>query len=256
MRRHAARLREDLAALFETFGEDRSVTVPVRSVLKCEATTGVCQACYGRSLATGKRAQIGDAVGIIAAQSIGEPGTQLTLRTFHTGGVAAGSDITTGLPRVEELMEARRTPKGEAVVSEISGIAHIVQNDRYSDLRTVKIEYSQMVNDEYDLPAGWTIAVEDGSEVQAGDVLAYVEEGGDTATTVAQNAGRIRIETPAAGDGAGNAKVIVSYELRQSAEYEIPSTARLLVRKNRTALAVEIAARIRDRLRAPAKWSK
>ena len=86
--------------------------VPVRSVLKCEAPTGVCQACYGRAMATGATAQIGDAVGIIAAQSIGEPGTQLTMRTFHTGGVA-GADITHGLPRVVELFEARK-PKGLA----------------------------------------------------------------------------------------------------------------------------------------------
>ena len=94
--------------------------VPVRSVLKCEATTGVCQACYGRSMATGQLAQIGDAVGIIAAQSIGEPGTQLTMRTFHTGGVA-GADITHGLPRVVELFEARK-PKGLAKIAEQDGV--------------------------------------------------------------------------------------------------------------------------------------
>ena len=98
-----------------------SSRVPVRSVLKCEAPTGVCQACYGRSMATGKVAQIGDAVGIIAAQSIGEPGTQLTMRTFHTGGVA-GADITHGLPRVVELFEARK-PKGLAKIAEVSGHA-------------------------------------------------------------------------------------------------------------------------------------
>src|SRR5579863_6505707 len=98
--------RAELADLVESWHDDTEkghvIVVPVRSVLKCEAPTGVCQACYGRSLATGKLAQIGDAVGIIAAQSIGEPGTQLTMRTFHTGGVA-GADITHGLPRVVEL---------------------------------------------------------------------------------------------------------------------------------------------------------
>ena len=93
--------------------------VPVRSVLKCEAPSGVCQACYGRAMATGQLAQIGDAVGIIAAQSIGEPGTQLTMRTFHTGGVA-GADITHGLPRVVELFEARK-PKGLAKIAEQDG---------------------------------------------------------------------------------------------------------------------------------------
>ncbi len=106
------------------------------------------------------------AVGIIAAQSIGEPGTQLTLRTFHTGGVAAGADITTGLPRVEELFEARRTPKGEAVVTEIGGVASIEQSDRYSDLRVVGSKHSEMINDEYDLPEGWEITVKDEDEVK------------------------------------------------------------------------------------------
>ena len=110
--------RAELAALVEALERGRRrVKVPVRSVLKCEAPTGVCQACYGRSMATGNTAQIGDAVGIIAAQSIGEPGTQLTMRTFHTGGVA-GADITHGLPRVVELFEARK-PKGLAKIAEV-----------------------------------------------------------------------------------------------------------------------------------------
>src|SRR4029077_14411747 len=108
--------RAELAQLIEAFGEDgengQAATVSVRSVLKCQAVTGICQGCYGRSMASGKTAQIGDAVGIIAAQSIGEPGTQLTMRTSHTGGVA-GADITHGLPRVVELLEARK-PKGLA----------------------------------------------------------------------------------------------------------------------------------------------
>ena len=102
--------------------------VPVRSVLKCEAPSGVCQACYGRAMATGKLAQIGDAVGIIAAQSIGEPGTQLTMRTFHTGGVA-GADITHGLPRVVELFEARK-PKGLAKIAEHDGVVSIEETDK------------------------------------------------------------------------------------------------------------------------------
>ena len=108
--------------------EERDVTVPVRSVLKCEAPTGVCQACYGRSMATGALAQIGDAVGIIAAQSIGEPGTQLTMRTFHTGGVA-GADITHGLPRVVELFEARK-PKGLAKIAEVDGEVTVEETDK------------------------------------------------------------------------------------------------------------------------------
>ncbi len=104
------------------------VAVPVRSVLKCRATSGVCQACYGRAMATGQLAQIGDAVGIIAAQSIGEPGTQLTMRTFHTGGVA-GADITHGLPRVVELFEARK-PKGLAQIAEQDGTVSIEESEK------------------------------------------------------------------------------------------------------------------------------
>ncbi len=124
--------RAELADLFEAWSEDTAkgivINVPVRSVLKCRATTGVCQACYGRSLATGNLAQIGDAVGIIAAQSIGEPGTQLTMRTFHTGGIA-GADITHGLPRVVELFEARK-PKGLARIAEVGGKVTIEETDK------------------------------------------------------------------------------------------------------------------------------
>ncbi len=102
--------------------------IKVRSVLNCESAVGTCAACYGRSLATGKRVDIGEAVGIIAAQSIGEPGTQLTMRTFHTGGAASAADITQGLPRVQELFEAR-TPKGEALMAEAAGRVHIDESD-------------------------------------------------------------------------------------------------------------------------------
>jgi DNA-directed RNA polymerase subunit beta' len=124
--------RAELADIVSAWTDDTDkgivVNVPVRSVLKCEAQTGVCQACYGRSLATGTLAQIGDAVGIIAAQSIGEPGTQLTMRTFHTGGVA-GADITHGLPRVVELFEARK-PKGLAKIAEVGGKVSIEDSDK------------------------------------------------------------------------------------------------------------------------------
>ena len=104
------------------------MTIPVRSVLKCELETGVCQACYGRALATGATVELGDAVGIIAAQSIGEPGTQLTMRTFHTGGVA-GQDITQGLPRVVELFEARK-PKGLAQMAEVDGRVAVEESEK------------------------------------------------------------------------------------------------------------------------------
>ncbi|MGB9674253.1 MAG: DNA-directed RNA polymerase subunit beta' [Anaerolineales bacterium] len=193
--------------------------VKVRSPLTCELVHGICAKCYGLDLGRGKMVEVGTAVGIVAAQSIGEPGTQLTLRTFHTGGVAAGGDITTGLPRVEELFEARKTPKGEAVVSEISGTVSIMQSDRYSDLREVHVKHTQMVEEPYEIPEGWKIAVEDGGEVSQNDVLAFASE---DATIVAQNHGRVRIE--------GN-RVIVSHEVKEEETYDIPSSARLLVKE-------------------------
>jgi len=193
-------------------------SVKVRSPLTCELTHGICAKCYGMDLGRGQMVDIGSAVGIVAAQSIGEPGTQLTLRTFHTGGVAAGSDITTGLPRVEELFEARKTPKGEAVVAEIGGVVEITQSDKYSDMRIVRVEHAELISDEYDLPEGVTIAVEDGEEIKAKAVLAQLDE---DATIVAENAGRVRIEEN---------KVVVSYDLTEEEDYEIPSNARLLVK--------------------------
>jgi DNA-directed RNA polymerase subunit beta' len=192
--------------------------IKVRSPLTCELLHGVCARCYGMDLGRGNLVEIGSAVGIVAAQSIGEPGTQLTLRTFHSGGVAAGGDITTGLPRVEELFEARKTPKGEAVVTEIGGRVHIEQSDRYSDLRVIRVEYAEMIHDEYDLPDGWEVIVEDEGEVAQGDVLATMNE----ATIAAQNGGRVSLEKN---------KVTVSYELNEEAEYEIPSSSRLLVKQ-------------------------
>jgi len=202
--------------------------VKVRSPLTCELNHGICAFCYGLDLGRGDLVGIGAAVGIVAAQSIGEPGTQLTLRTFHTGGVAAGGDITTGLPRVEELFEARRIPKGEAVVSEIGGVVYVTQSDRYSDLRIAKVEHSELISDEYDLAEGWTIAVEDGTEVENGDTLAYLEE---DAKITAQNAGRVRVEAAdlKSQKSKPGDKIIVSYEDHEEIEYDIPSTARLLI---------------------------
>ena len=136
--------------------------VKVRSALTCELEHGICAKCYGLDLGRGDMVDLGAAVGIVAAQSIGEPGTQLTLRTFHTGGVAAtGADITTGLPRVEELFEARKQPKGESVVAEISGTVRILQSDKYADLREIQILHSEMVHDEYSIPEEWKTVVKD-----------------------------------------------------------------------------------------------
>ncbi len=163
---------------------------------------------------------LGAAVGIVAAQSIGEPGTQLTLRTFHTGGVAAGgADITTGLPRVEELFEARKQPKGESVVAEISGVVRILQSDKYADLREVQIEHTEMVHDEYSVPEDWKFFVKDEAVVKASEVLASK----DKATIVAQHGGKVAVEKK-------DHKVIVSYEQGEEKTSEIPTTARLLVK--------------------------
>jgi DNA-directed RNA polymerase subunit beta' len=160
-------LREHLADLL---AEQEKGTfeggVPVRSVLKCEAAAGVCQACYGRSMATGKVAQIGDAVGIIAAQSIGEPGTQLTMRTFHTGGVA-GADITHGLPRVVELFEARK-PKGLARMAEQDGVVAIEETDK---ALTVVITDDAGEEHRYTFPRRTRVFVENGERVEVGKQL-------------------------------------------------------------------------------------
>ncbi|MFZ1382148.1 MAG: DNA-directed RNA polymerase subunit beta' [Scrofimicrobium sp.] len=144
--------------------------IRVRSVLACEAAVGTCAACYGRSLATGKRVDIGEAVGIIAAQSIGEPGTQLTMRTFHTGGAASGgSDITQGLPRVQELFEAR-TPKGVAVMSEAAGVVEI--DDENPNHRTIIIKRDDDKEDLHiEITRRQKLLVESGDVVKAGQQL-------------------------------------------------------------------------------------
>jgi len=192
--------------------------VKVFSPLTCELEHGICQKCYGMDFGRGRLVDIGSAVGIVAAQSIGEPGTQLTLRTFHTGGVAAGGDITTGLPRVEELFEARRLPKGEAVVTEIAGVARLEQSDRYSNIRVVRVEHSKMIGEIYEAPKAWRIRVKEEDEVSEGDLLISKGEGNEI---ISKHVGRVRI------DGRN---VIVSYEIRDEEEYEIPSNTRLLVK--------------------------
>ena len=145
-------------------------SVEVRTILRCRARRGVCAHCYGADLAHGTPVNIGESVGVIAAQSIGEPGTQLTMRTFHTGGVA-GSDITQGLPRIEELFEARR-PKKTAIVTEYTGTAHIQSDKRLSK---VIIQDPEDYNDDkeisYDIPFGTRICVEEGQRVFRGQAL-------------------------------------------------------------------------------------
>ncbi len=192
--------------------------VYVRSPMTCGLQRGICALCYGRDLGRGTLVHIGTAVGIIAAQSIGEPGTQLTLRTFHTGGVAAGGDITTGLPRVEELFEARKHPKGEAEISDIDGIVHIVRED---GRRRVIVSKSETLTDEYTVPEGWTVLVSDGDVVNAGEPVARQgteEEPGEQ--ILARRRGTVH------RDGR---RVRVTYERRDEREYEIPPAVRLLV---------------------------
>ncbi len=190
--------------------------VLVRSPLTCELQFGMCAQCYGMDLGRGNMVELGAAVGIVAAQSIGEPGTQLTLRTFHTGGVAAGGDITTGLPRVEELFEARKKPKGEAVTSEIEGTVRIVSSDRPDGQRVIQVTDSQMLRDEYSIPGNWSLRIENGDNVETGDTLASRGE----STIAASHGGKARVK---------DRKVTISYEQREEVEYEVPASARLLV---------------------------
>ncbi|HUS04307.1 MAG TPA: DNA-directed RNA polymerase subunit beta' [Dehalococcoidia bacterium] len=201
--------------------------VYVRSPLSCHAQFGVCQYCYGRDLARRQLVNLGTAVGIIAAQSIGEPGTQLTLRTFHTGGVV-GTDITSGLPRVEELFEAR-IPKSKAIISEIEGTVEVLNADEGN---VVKVTSSEFYLDEYALPSGASTLVNDGQYVNVGSILLHPASSSEKpeeqlpATTeeqpvVARIAGQVIIE-----DG----HLYIKYEERDEREYTIPHGARLLVK--------------------------
>ena len=210
-------INQDMARKIAASGVEE---VKVRSPLTCILQHGICAKCYGLDLGRGLMVGLGSAVGIVAAQSIGEPGTQLTLRTFHTGGVAAtGADITTGLPRVEELFEARKMPKGEAVVAEISGTVRVKQSEKYADLREVIIEQSELISDEYGIPEDWKFIVKDEAEVKAGETLATLDE----AKIVAQHGGRVRVEKK-------DRKVVVSYDRREESINEVPTTSRLLVK--------------------------
>jgi DNA-directed RNA polymerase subunit beta' len=202
---------EETAAAIEDEGIE---AILVRSPMTCQLHRGICALCYGRDLGRGKMVAIGAAVGIVAAQSIGEPGTQLTLRTFHTGGVAHAGDITAGLPRVEEVFEARKKPKGEAPMSEIGGVVHVVRAD---DERHVLIVDSGIERFEHEIKRGWKILVEDGDEVKAGDPLATWRE---EKQIVAEKSGRVSVE---------DRQITLIHERRVEREYKVPATGRLLV---------------------------
>src|SRR5205085_2208642 len=185
--------------------------VKVRSGLTCQAREGVCRLCYGRNLATGKVVEIGEAVGVIAAQSIGEPGTQLTMRTFHTGGVA-GIDITQGLPRVEELFEAR-IPKGKAIISEIDGELEIIRQEQ---TRKVKVTSKEEFEISYPLETGMQALVKNGEEVMEGQELA--RHPASEALIRTRHAGKAKV---------GKKEITVKTVDEESREYLIPHGARI-----------------------------
>ena len=187
--------------------------VLVRSPLHCQLEHGICSLCYGSDMGRGGPVSIGSAVGIIAAQSIGEPGTQLTLRTFHTGGVAGVEDITHGLPRVQELFEARN-PKGEAIISDLDGRVELITHEDGS--RVVKVISSEVRKDEYEVPSNWSILVEDGDQIAAKTKLAKRGE----QEILAENSGRVQREEN---------KIVINWDSTQEEEYQIESAARVRV---------------------------
>jgi DNA-directed RNA polymerase subunit beta' len=189
-------------------------SVVYRSPLTCEARHGICQRCYGWHMGGRSLAKIGDAVGIVAAQSIGEPGTQLTMRTFHTGGVA-GIDITSGLPRVEELFEAR-VPKGEAVLGEIDGVVEI---NREEDQRTIKIVSRETYRDELEVRPGYQTLVTTGDYVDVNQAVAEAADNGQP-PVLARLAGMVELV-----DG----RVVVTAEERDERTYVVPPSARIRV---------------------------
>ncbi|HEX2142313.1 MAG TPA: DNA-directed RNA polymerase subunit beta' [Candidatus Limnocylindria bacterium] len=207
-------LDEAVVARIEASSIDR---VNVRSPLTCAARHGVCRQCYGRDLATGRLVELGQAVGIIAAQSIGEPGTQLTMRTFHTGGVA-GEDITQGLPRVEELFEAR-IPKGQAIMSEIDGTVEVVRTGPDQPI-TVLVTHRESYDTPFKVTPQHEVLVANGDEVSEGQLLARIGEGEDVVEIKAPSAGRVTKK--------GTTLTLHSEDVDQR-EYAVPHSARIRV---------------------------
>jgi DNA-directed RNA polymerase subunit beta' len=204
----------------------------VRSPFACQAKRGICQRCYGRSLATGKLVEEGVAIGIIAAQSIGEPGTQLTMRTFHTGGVA-GLDITSGLPRVEEIFESR-VPKGLAIITEIDGVVSV---SRSGDQRVLTVTSTRSVTEEYELPEGYELQVENGDEVRIDQLLAAPPTAKEGEETAESKLPAVPLLSTADGtiefvrdSGRRRPKALrVTGVITEQREYPVPANARLRV---------------------------
>ena len=232
-----------LRKLVEEFGEHAATaTIPVRSVLKCRAEYGLCRLCYGTFLATGGPAEIGDAVGIIAAQSIGEPGTQLTMRTFHTGGVA-GSDITHGLPRVVEIFEARN-PKGAGTLTDVAGKVDVDDSER-----TIKVTITPTAIDEkgelpdpkeYAFPRRTRLKVATGQLVESGDAL---------------NEGSLEPDRPAHAQGRHGDRAVPRRRGAERLQVAGRRDPRQAHRADRASDAEEGAGRERRRYRAPARAS-
>jgi len=210
---------------------DAGITeVCIRSPLTCQTGKGICQQCYGIDLARGGLVDVGVAVGIIAAQSIGEPGTQLTMRTFHTGGVA-GLDITGGLPRVEELLEARN-PKGQAIITEMDGVAEITDID---DGLKIKITNLEDHRDDYPIPPGYEAAVTNGQLVDADHVLALPiskdteeELTNDLKPVLARLQGTIEVDEN---------QIYITYKEMEEKDYLVPQGTRFLVKSGDTVRA-------------------
>ncbi len=217
-------------AVFNSLSEDNIDIAAVYTPLSCATVRGLCIKCYGGSLANWDPVMIGEAVGIIAAQSIGEPGTQLTMRTFHTGGIASVADITSGLPRVEELFEAR-TPKGQAILSDIDGVVDLLET---ADGLVVQVSDKETMNQEISLPKGWDVKVKDGDSVIVGTELASPKNQSITPKEMKNNPNVIVESESIYAQVSGTLKVtkqkiVINWENEETREYLIPAASNLIV---------------------------
>ena len=204
--------------------------VYIRSPLTCACERGLCKKCYGRSLTNLGPTILGEAVGIIAAQSIGEPGTQLTMRTFHTGGVASAADITSGLPRVEELFEAR-SPKGEAILTEIDGTVELIDNDGE---QTIIIKSSEEYSDSYPIPDNYTMLTKNNKNITANTPIAKPKGRQPKDPELQKPLIVSRVNGKVTVDGQ---HVTVNWEEETSKAYFIPATSNILVKEGASVIA-------------------